>query len=370
MKFKIKNKTFEKNLLSANSFINKANKLPTLSNALIEAKDNSIIITATDLVVEGIFTIKDNIEILEEGSILTNTSKLLNIIKLSDQDEVTLETEGTSLILSDETSTYELYTYDSSNFSKFSVEDEQFNTFFIKKTILEKALKETYFTVKTVALKKYFTGISIRKIESNIILFSGTDNFRLSTSFIKTDTDIPFDLDILLPKRTAKQIITFLENFEEENIEIKFSDKFLSISMDNLTINSKLIEDKFPDITHIVNHEFPNYIEVNSSDFFKVFKKSAIFTNDGNKSVVVNLEKSKMTLFSEDSSSGRSKNILPVTYEFEPINFAIKPSHILEIENHFLSEKIIIRFENLDLPFLIEDSNNPNFKYFIQPTDI
>ena len=110
MKFKIKNKTFEKNLSNASSFINKANKLPTLSNALIEAKNNKITITATDLTSEGIITISENVKILEEGTILTNTSKLLNIVKLSEQDEITIESEDTSLIFSDKTSTYELYT--------------------------------------------------------------------------------------------------------------------------------------------------------------------------------------------------------------------------------------------------------------------
>ncbi len=370
MKFKIKNKIFEKNLSSATSFINKSNKLPTLSNALIEANENSIIITATDLTVEGIIKIDSNIEILEKGSILTNTQKLLNIVKLSEQEEITLESEGTSLIFSDENSTYELYTYESENFSKFSINQDEFQKFIIKKSIFEKALKETYFAVKTVALKKYFTAISIRKIESNILQFSGTDNFRLSTSFVKTDTDIPFELDILLPKRTAKQILNFLEEYENEFIEIFFSDKFISLKLNNLTINSKLIEDKFPDITHIVNHEFPNFFEVDSNEFFKALKKSSIFTNDNNKSVMINLEKGKMTLFSEDSSSGRSKNVIPIVYEFEPINFAIKPAHILDIESQFSSEKLIVRFENLNLPFLIEDSNNLNFKYFIQPTDI
>ncbi len=370
MKFKIKNKTFEKNLSNASSFINKANKLPTLSNALIEAKNNKITITATDLTSEGIITISENVKILEEGTILTNTSKLLNIVKLSEQDEITIESEDTSLIFSDKTSTYELYTYDTTNFSKFSIDQNEFNKILINKNLLEKALQETYFSIKPVALKKYFTGLNIRKIKSNILQFSGTDNFRLSISFIKTDTEIPFELDILIPKKTIKQLLNFLENYNQEFIEFKFSEKFISIQLENITINSKLIEDKFPDINHIINHEFKNHFTADTLEFFKAFKKASIFTNDTDKSIMINLEKNKMTLFSEDSSTGRSKNILPINYEFEPINFAIKPSHILEIENHFTSEKIIIKFDNLDLPFLIEDSNNLNFKYFIQPTDI
>jgi DNA polymerase-3 subunit beta len=369
MKFKIKTKVLEENLKNSLLFINKANKIPTLCNVLIKTDGNKIILTGTDLTTEGYIEINEEQKIYESGEVLTDTTKLLNILKLSEKEEITLETEGTSLIYSDETSMYELYTIETSNFSNFNTENESFEEIEIPSQNLFKALKETAFTAKNSAFKAYLTGISISTSNEDTLRFVSSDNFRLSCS----DTNInnaDLKLNRIIPKKTAYQILKFLEICKKNNpLVLKFSEKYLSLQIDNITINSKLIDDIFPDITPIMSRTYDKFLSVDKNKFFKSLKKASIFTEEEATPVIMNIEREEIVFYSEDSTSGRSKNILPVQYDFEPVRLSIKPSYLFDIESFIKSDKITFKFIDSKSPILVEDKENPNYKYLIQPTE-
>ncbi len=370
MKFKIKTKLLEENLKNSLLFINKGNKIPTLSNVLIKAENDKIILTGTDLTTEGYIEISNDLKIFEEGEVLSDTIKLLNILKLSDKEEITLETEGTSLIYSDETSMYELYTIETNNFSNFNIEKESFNEINISYKSLLKALKETSFTSKNSAFRAYLTGISISVLTDNILRFVSSDNFRLSCSDILLQEETP-KINKIIPKKTAFQIIKFLELIKKipQTLQLKFSEKYLSVTIDNITINSKLIEDIFPNIEHIMSRTYDKILSIKKEKFFQALRKAAIFTEDENTPVIMNVEREEIIFYSEDTLSGRSKNILPVKYDFEPVRLSVKPSYLFDIEGLIKDENITFKFIDSKSPILIEDKENINYKYLIQPTE-
>ncbi len=369
MKFKIKTRLLEENLKNSLLFINKANKIPTLSNVLIEATEEKIILTGTDLTTEGIVEITDDLKIYETGTVLTDTVKLLNILKLSDKEEITLETEGTSLIYSDESSMYELYTIETNNFSKFNIENEEFDTILISYKHLFKALKETTFTAKDNAFRAYLTGINLDTTVENKLRFISSDNFRLSCSDITIDENNP-KITKIIPKKTAKQILKFSDICKTSNIaELNFSNKYMSLQIENIRINSKLIDEIFPDIDVILSRTFDKHITVEKEKFYQSLRKAAIFSDDESSPVIMNIERDEIIFYSEDSTSGRSKNVLQVQYDFEPVKLSIKPSYFFDIENLFKNNKITIKFTDSKSPISIEDKENTNYKYMIQPTE-
>ena len=78
MKFLIEKKTIFKSLTHLQSIVDKRNVLPILSNILIEAKNNELTMSATDMDI----SIKENIscEVIEEGSTTINAQLIYDII--------------------------------------------------------------------------------------------------------------------------------------------------------------------------------------------------------------------------------------------------------------------------------------------------
>ena len=76
------------NLLShVQSIVEKKNTIPVLSNILIEAKDNTLVLSATDMDISITETL--NCNVIEEGSITVPAHTLYDIIrKIPDGNEI------------------------------------------------------------------------------------------------------------------------------------------------------------------------------------------------------------------------------------------------------------------------------------------
>ena len=87
MKFTIEKNNLFKSLSHVQSIVEKKNALPILSNILLEAKENSLILSATDMDIS--ITDKVNCTIIEEGSTTVSAHTLYDIIrKLPESSEI------------------------------------------------------------------------------------------------------------------------------------------------------------------------------------------------------------------------------------------------------------------------------------------
>ena len=80
MKFSANQQDVQKSLNYCQGVIEKRSTLPILSNVLVEANNNELIFTATDLDLIFIHKIK-NVEIIEEGRTTTSSSIMYDIIR-------------------------------------------------------------------------------------------------------------------------------------------------------------------------------------------------------------------------------------------------------------------------------------------------
>ena len=87
MKFKISRSIFFKSLSHLQGIVDKKNSLPILSNILIEAKNNQLILSSTDMDISIIEKINCNVS--EDGATTINSQILYDIVrKIDDNSEI------------------------------------------------------------------------------------------------------------------------------------------------------------------------------------------------------------------------------------------------------------------------------------------
>ena len=87
MKFTVEKSSLFKSLSHVQSIVEKKNTLPILSNILIEAQNNSLVLSATDMDIS--ITEKINCNVIEEGSTTVTAHTLYDIIrKLPESSEI------------------------------------------------------------------------------------------------------------------------------------------------------------------------------------------------------------------------------------------------------------------------------------------
>ena len=366
MKIKIKKETLFNAIKNALAFTNKSHKIPTVANVLFKTENNKLILTGTDLITEGKIEITD-LEIIEEGQFLTKTTTLFNIIKLSSVDDIILETTNSSLIFQDLDSKYELALLDSEDYSEFDISNENFNILKISPIKLKKAINETIFSINPLHYRSYLTGINIKKI-NNSLQFTGSDNYRISFSYIPIDENETInDIDIILPKKTAQHIKRLLTDYTEEILEIKYSENFIFVKLNETTIISKLIDEKYPDTSSITSLEYPYKITVNKENFLKALKKASIFHSDAEDYAILNINNNEILIYSQDTTSGKSLNKVKIENTPKEFKIAINPKYILDLEQVLIGENLILNLIDNEEKILIQDDNNPDFKYYLVP---
>ena len=97
MKFKISRSNFFKTLSHLQGIVDKKNALPILSNILIEAKDNKLILYSTDMDISIIEKI--NCNVLEDGATTINSQILYDIVrKIDDKSEIEIISNNGKLL--------------------------------------------------------------------------------------------------------------------------------------------------------------------------------------------------------------------------------------------------------------------------------
>ena len=86
MKFKISRSTFFKSLSHLQGIVDKKNSLPILANILIEAKNNQLILSSTDMDISIIEKI--NCTVSEDGATTINAQILYDIVRKIDDNSL------------------------------------------------------------------------------------------------------------------------------------------------------------------------------------------------------------------------------------------------------------------------------------------
>ena len=97
MKFKISRSDFFRTLSHLQGIVDKKNSLPILANILIEAQDNNLILSSTDMDISLVEQIKCNV--MENGSTTINSQIIYDIVrKLDDNSDIEIISNNGKLL--------------------------------------------------------------------------------------------------------------------------------------------------------------------------------------------------------------------------------------------------------------------------------
>jgi DNA polymerase-3 subunit beta len=180
MKIQIKKEDMVKGLQSVQNAISQKNTLPILSNLLLETDKDAIKLTATDLDIGIISTIKSIVE--EPGAITVPAKKIYDIIKeLPNKEDIDIVLKKNNILYID---------CGSSHFKIIGLPKEEFpeipkikqqDRVMIGKDVLKKMLALTTFAVSKDESRYVLNGI-LCMVEGDKIEMVATDGRRLAAS--------------------------------------------------------------------------------------------------------------------------------------------------------------------------------------------
>ena len=367
MKFNLNQQDLQKSLNYCQGVIEKRSTLPILSNVLLDASKSKLTITATDLDLIFIHSIK-NVEILEEGKTTTTSSIMYDIVRkfssgkkinfsLSDESKLQLESEKS------------IFHLNCINPSEFPLTDENFNEneFLIKSKQLLKLLNKCKFSISNDETRHYLSGIFIHHTQSEdkfYLTAASTDSHRMSISKLKLNQKIQFD-PIILPKKTIFQLCSILEDYEGD-VKISNIKSKIKFELNGSILISKLIDGKFPNYAQVIPKDNKKKLEIDLKLFLDSVDRVASVSLDKKDGVKFNLSKDVLNLSVNNANSGDGKESLSVKFDHD-LDISFNSRYLIDVASQLDGDKIEIFFKDTGSPALIKDPSDFDSIFVVMP---
>ena len=367
MKFSVNQRDLQNALNYCQGVIEKRSTLPILSNVLLEAKNENLKITATDLDLIFIQNIK-NIEIEDEGQTTTSCSIMYDIVrKFNNEKKINfnLMSENKINLESDKSS----FNLNCLKASEFPITEANFNEneFILNSKKLLKLLNKCKFSVSNDETRHYLSGIFFHVTDNDgkkFLTAAATDSHRMAISKTLLSNDINFE-PIILPKKTIFQLCALLDHYDGD-VKISNLRSKIKFEFNNIILMSKIIDGKFPNYFQVIPKDNQKKLEIDLKPFLTSVDRVASVSLDKKDGLKMNLVNDNLNLSVNNSNSGDGKESLSVKFDHE-LDISFNPRYLIDVASNMDGDKIEIYLKESGSPALIKDPSDFDSIYVIMP---
>jgi len=368
MKFTISKTEFLKSLSLVQGVVEKRNTMPILGNVLIKAEENDLEIMATDLEI-GI-KVSFNASVEEKGSITFSAKKLFEIVReLPDKDILFEDTKDNwiKILCDNDNIVFNLAGISAEEFPSFpSFQDVNFIE--IEEKLFKDMIEKTIFSSSTEETRFNLNGIFIEVIseEKDTLRMVATDGHRLSMVDRKLSKSIPFDRNIIVPRKGFQEIRKILEE-SEEMVYFGIIENNCIFQKNKIILFIRLIDGEFPDYNEVIPTQNKNIINIKKDKFNEGLKRISLISSEKYKGILFDIKENLLRLSSNNPDIGDAEELINAKYQGEPVVIGFNARYFLDILNVIESEDVNIEFNDSESPGMLRIEDDPEFIAVVMP---
>ena len=294
---------------------------------------DAMILMATDFEV-GIRYELAGLKIDRAGACLLPTSRFINILRESRDDEITIDAgeETTTVELSN--GRYELPASEPDEFPDVPEVGAQTDYHEIKASVIKTLIRRTVFAADKKETTKYAVSGILWEADEGKARLVATDTKRLALA--EGPADIHGTLDSkgqshLIPLKA----ITLLErnlHDDGELVRVALGSNEAMFQTERAVIHTRLVEGRFPPYRNIIPKQAGIKLQVPTAEFHSRVRQAAIMTDDQSKRVEFHFEAGKARITARGAETGSSEVILDLPdYAGPVLDIAFDPAYLTEM---------------------------------------
>lgn len=375
MRIQVQTDILQKKLLFVNRAVSTKSQLPILLHLLLEAKDNRLQISATDLEI-GI-QVSIPITIKEEGTITIHAKMFSELIASLPIETITLQVVNNQLeVKSKKTKTkFQISTKD--DFPKL-FEEKGEEIAIAKNDVLQKSLSMVVFASSFDIVKPALTGIFIKKEiheEIQSFLLVATDGYRLSLKKTavghakqeKREQEEQLSNGILVPARVLREINGIKDR--EKQIAVCVSSKnnqILFYDEDTLLVG-RLIDAKFPNYEKIIPQDYETRAFFDREELQKAVKICSIFARETANIIKLSLKKEGIIVSANTPSVGENIVEVEAKTKGEENEIAFNAKYLLDLLSNIEENNMVMEMTGPLNPGVFKLEDDESFLHIIMP---
>src|SRR5574344_2384495 len=347
MKFTFDKDAMIKEIAIAQEIISTKNAGSILSNVLLTAKENALLIKATDIKVN--FETKIPVQVEEEGSTTVYCDKFMGILTSLPEGEIEFnqtagegEDQAITVIIKPVAKKIK-FQIKSMSQEKFPDFDSAENVpyFEVPSKDIKEMISQTAFAVSEDETRYFMNGVYFEKKGDSINLVA-TDGRRLSfasKNLLGGVSDFP--AAIVHPKVLN---IILKHAPDEGNISLAIVDKMIFFKFANYKFGSVLLEGQFPNYQRVIPEKQTASFQVTKSDLVDALKRVALMVDKKAGRIYFNIEAGTLKITSQQSDMGSADEEIPCEYAGDTCVVAVNYRYVEEPLHGIDTERITCEF--------------------------
>ncbi len=352
-------------LQAVQNIVSTRTTLPILSNVLLQAGENHLDLTATDLDV----TITCSVEaaVKKGGATTVPVKKLLGIARELANAEVELEVDDKNVTsLRSGASFFKIRGLGAEEFPPLPTFKEE-KKIVLPQEKLKSMLKKTSFAVSSDESRYVLNGTFLSLKEHKLTMVA-TDGRRLA--LVEEEVDLPDKSqgEFIIPAKAVNELNRLLQDKGE--VEINFSENQGAFRLGDekgthVVVVTKLIEGSYPNYRQVIPSETKERIALSREELLHALRRAEIMTSEKQNSVKLAFGKNTLAITANSPEVGEASESIAINYKGKEMAIAFNPAYLIDPLTALTEDEVFFELIDELSPGVLK-INGP-FLYVVMP---
>ncbi|MDH5478475.1 MAG: DNA polymerase III subunit beta [Nitrospinota bacterium] len=365
MEFTIERGQFQRALQRAHSVASSKGPMPILSNVLLEAKDGSVSVYATnlDMGLKGRFKAK----VTTPGKTTVLAKKLHDIVRELPEGDVVVKLDDDArcrIILGK--SKFNLATIDPADFPAFPSYDSASLTP-LDGEMLSEMIRKTSFAISQDETRMTLNG-ALMEVSATKVRMVATDGHRLA--FIEREGAFKVknpEKTIITKKAIAELSKLQAEGEEDEVLKFHRHDNHIIFEKGAQVLAIRLIEGAYPNYEQVIPKEFSGEAKLPVAEFIHALRRVVQLADEKSHMIRFTFTEGKVELLSEGGEIGEARDEMAIEYSGQEFVVGLNAYYLLDILNIIGHQEVVLRLQNQLSPVMVKSPDDPGLICIVMP---
>ncbi|MHB8573465.1 MAG: DNA polymerase III subunit beta [Candidatus Dormibacteria bacterium] len=340
--------------------------LPILNNVLVEAGDQGLVLTATNLEIG----IRVELEArCEEAGRITVPARLLTdlVVQLPNEDvTLVLDTKTSTLNVRCTQHNHNIKGIDAAEFPPLPQTGEG-STFEITREQMVQAIEQTVPAASQDEARPVLMGV-LTQLEDGRITFAATDGHRLAVKKLSAAGANGHAESLIVPRRALEELGRVLKG-DGDAVQVTVSGQRNQISFRSgrVELSSRLIEGTYPNYAQVIPNGGLTTVHVDREDLLHKARAVGLMARDSANVLKLKTGEGVLVLTAHTNEVGDSQVEVPAEIEGADLGIAFNARYLIEVLEVLGSQQAALKFNGPLSPGLITANGDDDYLHVIMP---
>jgi DNA polymerase-3 subunit beta len=329
MEITVSRQDLVKELTATQSVVERKTTIPILSNFLIEAEDDRLSITATDL--DQAIRTSTEVKVKKPGACTIPARKLYDYVKLLPEGDISIKLLDNHWVqIRSGRSNTKMVGMARANYPQVP-EFPAVAATGISTQALKTLIARTVFAISNEESRYTLNG-ALLVIKAESLAMVATDGHRLS--YVEKPNEILEGISgekrVLIPRKALQELQQLLAATDAAKVEFADDEHTLFFRLGHRTLSTRKLSGQFPNFEAVMPRDNTKFAVVRSSELSAAIQRVAQFADERSGAIRLRLEGNELKISSNSAESGESEDTIDTPYSGDPIMVGFNSTYILD----------------------------------------